>query len=139
MGACSSLQTTASERRWLCAADIDRLYTRFRLKRFAPPLFRGLLFFAAAAAGCAALQPSSVRVIATLRAGSEIRDPAALEREIARKTGLRIVYGAPISERAHAFTLFCDGADRRCEDARARLLAAGLFVDVSLDQKQRRQ
>jgi len=80
-----------------------------------------------------------VRVIVTLSAGAEIQDPIALEREIARRTGVRIVYGAPISARTHAITILCEAADTGCEGARAVLLSSGLFVDVSPDRKQRRQ
>jgi hypothetical protein len=74
-----------------------------------------------------------------MRPEVEVSGPVALEKEIARKADVRIVYGSALSNRVYAFTVLCDPADADCEQARARLLASGMFIDVSPDQRRRHQ
>ncbi len=100
---------------------------------------RVVAFIAALLAGCAVAAPRSMPVIATLPAGAEAKDPAALVNEIVRRTGVRIVFGSALSDRVLAITVLCETTDPDCNQARATLLASGMFVDISPDLKRRRQ
>ncbi len=100
-----------------------------------PPSSRAAaLFGACALAACAAAAPVAQRLQVTTAA--EWSDVAALQTAAAQAAGVSVRDVAGVAPRRFALTLECPDA-AACADARRRLIASSLVVDVAEDARAR--